>query len=158
MLTVFLEVTITFLVRFQLAGSLSQLVLQLQTNFVLKLVILVFVYSGLYLTLLADRWTTKFGDEFFESRFFCSCESACITCTFTTLLSDHLMIQYFGEALASSRYPPLPTLFGCGEFMSGALLEVNVKSLSGCLHYDVVLGQRISYNACDTVQNAVHEV
>ena len=40
----------------------------------------------------------------------------------------------------------------------GALLEVNVKSLSGCLHYDVVLGQRISYNACDTVQNAVHEV
>ena len=157
MFTVFLEVAITFLMRFQLAWSFSQLVLQLQTNFVLKLVILVFVYSGLYLTLLAERWTTKFGDEFFESRFFCSCESACITCTFTTLvrpLDDSILRRSTGFF----RYPPLPTLFGCGEFMSGALLEVNVKSLSGCLHYDVVLGQRISYNACDTVQNAVHEV
>ena len=75
-----------YLVRFQLSWSFSQLVLQMQTNFMLKLVMLVLDNYGLCLTLLVERWIAKFGVEsYFESRFFCSCESACITCTFTTL-------------------------------------------------------------------------
>ena len=127
-----------YLVRFQLYWSFSQLVLQMQTNFMLKLVMLVLDNYGLCLTLLVERWIAKFGVEsYFESRFFCSCESACITCTFTTLWSDHLMIQYFGEALASSGTHPCPPCLGvvnlcpghCWRSMWKACVDVSTEML-----------------------------